>query len=67
MKDNIISVNGGRDPAFNQKLVDDMISKLSFTIQYYAIRAQVQRATYLALVKEGFTEQQALELTKGVL
>jgi len=33
-------------------------------IEYHAIDAQIKRAKFLALIKEGFTEAQALELCK---
>ena len=37
---------------------------LSYQIECQTVLAKVYRAKYLALVKEGFTEEQALELSK---
>ena len=39
-----------------------LITALPLMIKYQEASAQIARAKYLALVKSGFTEQQALEL-----
>lgn len=43
-------------------LVKSFRDNLLAHIEYGQLVAKTQRAKYLALVKEGFTEQQALEL-----
>jgi hypothetical protein len=47
-------------PVLVKQLADNLLAH----IEYVQLNAKVQRAKYEALVKEGFTEQQALELTK---
>jgi hypothetical protein len=47
-------------PVLVKQLADNLLAH----IEYVQLNAKVQRTKYEALVKEGFTEQQALELTK---
>lgn len=46
------------------QLVRDMRDNIAAHIEYSQIQARITRAKYLALVKEGFTEAQALQLCK---
>ncbi|WP_138751105.1 hypothetical protein [Paenibacillus sinopodophylli] len=45
--------------------VDMMLDALPYQIQIAASHAKIRRAKYLALVAEGFTEAQALEIVKA--
>jgi hypothetical protein len=45
-------------------LVKQLADNLLAHVEYVQLNAKIQRAKYEALVKEGFTEQQALELCK---
>jgi len=44
----------------------EMKENLPHFIEYCAVEAQMMRAKYLALCKQGFTEQQAIELCRRV-
>jgi hypothetical protein len=46
------------------QLVRDMRDNIAAHIEINQLQARVTRAKYLALVKEGFTEAQALQLCK---
>lgn len=46
------------------QLVKQLADNLLAHIEYAQLNAKIQRAKYEALVKEGFTEQQALELCR---
>lgn len=45
-------------------LVKQLKDNILCHIDYVQLNAKIQRAKYEALVKEGFTEQQALELCR---
>jgi hypothetical protein len=40
---------------------------MAFTLEFITIEAELARAKYLALLKQGFTEAQAIELCKKTL
>lgn len=44
--------------------VDALERSMMTQLKYIGIQAKVRRAAYLALIKEGFTETQALELCR---
>jgi hypothetical protein len=44
----------------------EMQKGLPEIIEYWKLQAQIQRAYYLELVNQGFSEDQALQLTMGV-
>lgn len=54
-----------RDLSHAEKLVAEFKRNMSALLEYQAMRAKLQRAHYLALITEGFTREQALELTKA--
>jgi hypothetical protein len=45
-------------------LVREMRENLTAHIEFAQLDARIKRAKYLALIKEGFDERQALELCK---
>ena len=47
-----------------QVAIDDLRQRLPLTVEYAELCAKMKRAAYLAYLKEGFTEVQALELCK---
>lgn len=51
--------------ADRDKALRDMREGLAWHLEYLAIQAQLTRAKYLALLKEGFTDKQAIELCKN--
>jgi hypothetical protein len=46
------------------QLVRDMRDNIAAHIEFNQLQARITRAKYLALLKEGFTEQQAITLCK---
>lgn len=48
----------------NEKIIAKFESELDHAIKLEEMRAKIVRARYLQLLKQGFTEQQALELVK---
>lgn len=51
--------------ADRDRALRDMRESMAWHLEYIAIQAQLTRAKYLALVKEGFTAAEAIELCKG--
>jgi hypothetical protein len=46
------------------QVVRDIRDNIAAHIEYNQLQARITRAKYIALVKEGFTEAQALQLCK---
>lgn len=46
--------------------VDEFRRKLPAMIEHHKLVARLQRAAYVQYLAEGFTEDQALELIKGI-
>lgn len=46
--------------------VDEFRRKLPAMIEHHKLLARLQRAAFVNYVREGFTEDQALELVKGI-
>ena len=64
---NIKLLKGGGSPDEFKQAIRKMIEATPDLIEYYKIDAQLRREKFKALVEEGFTEDQALELSKGPL
>ncbi len=47
--------------------IDNMIRNTDILIAYNAALAKIRYGSYLAHLKEGFTEQQAVELCKSIV
>lgn len=62
MKDNLTVLTGTIDK--QRAELEQLKRNLPTHIEFLAIHAQIIRARYLALVAQGFTEAQALELCK---
>lgn len=54
-----------RDHSQTEKLIAEFKRNMSALLEYQVMRSKLQRAHYLALIAEGFTREQALELTKA--
>jgi hypothetical protein len=48
------------------KALREMIANLDALIEYQTVMAKLQRSRFKALVKEGFTPDQAIELSKKI-
>jgi hypothetical protein len=62
----LISIEGGNRPNVSKEGLRDMIANMATTLQFIEISAKMTRVKYNALIKEGFTESQALELCKSL-
>lgn len=68
LKPNLIKLDSGK--CFNANLSElkasilDMKSKQSLMKEYIFLLAELTRARYNALINEGFSEKQAIELSK---
>jgi hypothetical protein len=50
-----------------KEAVTKMIEELPTQLEFYRLKAKLQREYFLALKKEGFLHSEALELTKGMM
>jgi hypothetical protein len=62
----LIAINGGGKPDEMAEAGRRLRANVPRLIENYGLFAQLTRAKYDALVAHGFTEQQALELSKGL-
>lgn len=62
MKDNLTLLTGPIDK--QRAALEELKRNLTIHIEFLAIHAEMVRAKYQALVAQGFTEAQALELCK---
>ena len=64
MKDNARVLDDGGNPSVSKEAVRKMEEELPVILEYFAVYAQMVRAKFDELVKQGFTEPQALELCR---
>lgn len=65
-KDNIRVLDGGKTPNMTAESVRQLRSSLPALLEHMALMAKLQKAKFDALKSEGFTEAQALELSRTV-
>jgi hypothetical protein len=58
-------MEGVNSPSNMKETVRNFKNSIEIHIEYIILNAKLTRAKYLALLDEGFTEQQAIELSKG--
>lgn len=61
---NLIVLPGGNTPALSKEALRELRVNLPQILEYFSITAQMHRAKYAALLNEGFTGKEALELCK---
>lgn len=66
MSDNVTVINGGGVPSDVANLVRMSNREFENLVQLLGINAKLHRAKFKALVDEGFSESQALELCKTI-
>ena len=64
--DNIRVLEGGRTPNMTSEAVRQMWANLPALLEHTALMAELQKAKFDALTRNGFTDSQALELCKSV-
>jgi len=67
MSDKLTVFPGGGKPDAMKQAVRELKSALPEFIQYQLLIAEITKAKYDALLKQGFTPEQALELSKNPL
>lgn len=62
---NLTSIKGGGKPDVTADALRSMRENMDKLIEFHEIDAKVKRAKFNALLREGFSESQALELCKS--
>ena len=65
-KPNVTALPGGSTPNVSKDALRNLKADLEHHIECQRALAPVYRAKYLALLEEGFTEAQAIELCKNL-
>ncbi len=63
MDNKVVGLPSGKDEM--KAAIAQLKRNLPELVEHAKLIAEVKRAAYLAYVEQGFTEEQALELTKG--
>jgi AmiR/NasT family two-component response regulator len=66
-KDKIVSIDGGGQNNPSSEAMRDMIKNIDLYVEFMGTIAKMQRAKYIALIKEGFNEEEAFELCKTTM
>jgi hypothetical protein len=66
MKENIHPIFGGNNTDAIKQEIKEFINALPQRLELIVVLARLQKAKYDALILEGFSEVQALELCKSV-
>lgn len=65
-KDKVTVIDGGRTPNLSAEAVRKMRTDLPVLVEYLQMTAELQKAKFDALRSQGFTEAQAIELSKSL-
>jgi hypothetical protein len=63
-KNNIFMFPGAPPPDVASDVIKRMWADIPFLIQYFAVTARLTREKFDAMKKEGFSDEQAIELCK---
>ena len=66
MKDNLIVLDGGKTLGEMRESIESLKDMIPYMKEHYILMAELTRVRYEALLKEGFTPEQALELSKDL-
>ena len=65
-KDNLVTFQGGANPSITKEAIRQLREDIPNLLEYVILIAELTKAKYDALILQGFTEAQAIELSRHI-
>ena len=62
----LVPIDGGGSPNVSKEAIEQLKKTLPDLVEYVLLMAKLSKVKYDALIKEGFSKQEAIELSKTV-